>query len=185
VSSVRDPLDETQRNALQYLESIWAIESEQDFRNRRGSDGVQGPRGLHRVLLMPEPQVSTAKVIIGLPRANTIKRWQERITPSSAHADAQGTNDHQGIEEVQRKQAEARDTARVFAMAPAWLKTPAIQAQWQPRMEDNTAERSSLICIHFRQKPGKSEEPILQRQRACVCVLVLVFVCVCVTTHKF
>jgi hypothetical protein len=122
-------------------------------------------RGLHRVLLMPEPQVSTAKVIIGL-RANTIKRWQERITQQSAHADAQGINDHQGIEEVQRKLAEARDTARVFAMAPAWLQTPAIHTQWQPRMEDNTAERSSSICIRFRQKPGKSEESILQRQRA-------------------
>ena len=67
---------------------------------------------------------------------------------------------------MQQKQAEVRDTARVFAMAPAWLQTPAIQAQWQPRMEDKTAERSSSICIRFRQKPGKSEEPILQRQRA-------------------
>ena len=67
---------------------------------------------------------------------------------------------------MQRKQAEDRDTARVFAMALEWLKTPAIQAQWQPRMEDNTTERSSSICIRFRHKPGKSEELILQRQRA-------------------
>jgi hypothetical protein len=130
VSSV-NPLDETQRNALVYLEDIWSVAGRRAFDTYKSSNDILGPRGLHRVLLMPNDSIPSHTILLGLPFADKLQKWQER----------------------QQLGDDVENTLRMNSQVPKWIQSPAIKTRWKPCVEGGGMEESSSICIRFQQRP--------------------------------
>ena len=129
VSSV-NPLDETQRNALVYLEDIWSVAGKRAFDTCRSNTDILGPRGLHRVLLMPNNPTPSHTVLLGLPFADKLHKWQEQ----------------------QQLGDDVESTLRMNSQVPKWIQAPSIQTRWKPCVEGGGTEENSSICIRFQQR---------------------------------
>jgi hypothetical protein len=130
VSSV-NPLDETQRNALVYLEDIWSVAGRRAFDTYKSSNDILGPRGLHRVLLMPNDSIPSHTVLLGLPFADKLQKWQER----------------------QQLDDDVESTLRMNSQVPKWIQSPAIKTRWNHVWKGEDWKRAARFAYDFNNTP--------------------------------